>query len=177
MNRQRAQQGRRNRPGQPKESTVVPTIQSVVPGAVVSIVLKADQPTGREVQGTVQELLTRGNHPRGIKVRLQDGRVGRVQRMFTGEMDASASSESGPPTTTPSRPRRGWKNRDIRLDDNQGLPPPRTLADFLPPEPQVVVDTVGQTAGPQSETEVTCPFCDFRGDEAAVSHHIDEHIK
>lgn len=63
----------------------VPTIQQVIPGAPVSIVLKVDQPTGNEVQGLVLELLTRGNHPRGIKVRLQDGRVGRVQRMVSEE--------------------------------------------------------------------------------------------
>ncbi|KAH6722637.1 hypothetical protein BKA61DRAFT_453445, partial [Leptodontidium sp. MPI-SDFR-AT-0119] len=50
-----------------------------------------DQPTGRQVQGTVAELLTRGNHPRGIKVRLQDGRVGRVQRMASEE-EARAGS-------------------------------------------------------------------------------------
>ncbi|KAL2073854.1 hypothetical protein VTL71DRAFT_11180 [Oculimacula yallundae] len=64
-------------------SSSVPSVQQVVNGAFVSIVLKIDQPTGRQVQGTVAELLTRGNHPRGIKVRLQDGRVGRVQRMAT----------------------------------------------------------------------------------------------
>jgi uncharacterized repeat protein (TIGR03833 family) len=63
----------------------VPNIQQVVPGAPVSIVLKVDQPTGDEVQGIVAELLTRGDHPRGIKVRLQDGRVGRVQRMVSEE--------------------------------------------------------------------------------------------
>ncbi|RAK91821.1 hypothetical protein BO79DRAFT_243482 [Aspergillus costaricaensis CBS 115574] len=55
----------------------------VRPGAGVHIVLKKDQPTGRTVSGTVGEVLTRGNHPRGIKVRLTDGRVGRVQAMNT----------------------------------------------------------------------------------------------
>ena len=30
------------------------------------------------------DVLTKGDHPRGIKVRLRDGRVGRVQRMGTG---------------------------------------------------------------------------------------------
>ncbi|KAK3934518.1 hypothetical protein QBC46DRAFT_75867 [Diplogelasinospora grovesii] len=59
----------------------VPTTKDVVPGALVEIVLKADQPTGRTVSGTVREVLTRGNHPRGIKVRLADGRIGRVQRL------------------------------------------------------------------------------------------------
>ncbi len=51
-------------------------------GTLVSIVLKADQRTGREVQGTVSQLLTRHNHPRGIKVRLTDGRIGRVQQII-----------------------------------------------------------------------------------------------
>lgn len=74
------------------DSPAVPTISQVVPGAPVSIVLKADQPTGRQVQGVVGELLTRGNHPRGIKVRLQDGRVGRVQKMASEEA-ARAGSE------------------------------------------------------------------------------------
>lgn len=71
----------------------VPTIQQVFPGGPVSIVLKEDQPTGHEVQGIVAELLTKGNHPRGIKVRLQDGRVGRVQRMAS--MQAATSSSAG----------------------------------------------------------------------------------
>lgn len=70
----------------------VPTIQQVIIGAPVSIVLKVDQPTGRQVQGIVAALLTRGNHPRGIKVRLQDGRVGRVQKMATDE-EAKVGSE------------------------------------------------------------------------------------
>jgi uncharacterized repeat protein (TIGR03833 family) len=70
----------------------VPNIQQVIVGAPVSIVLKIDQPTGHEVRGVVAELLTRGNHPRGIKVRLQDGRVGRVQRMVTEE-EARAGSQ------------------------------------------------------------------------------------
>ncbi|RMY39331.1 hypothetical protein D0866_02001 [Hortaea werneckii] len=94
----------------------VPTIRQVVPGASVSIVLKADQPTGREVQGRVGELLTRGNHPRGIKVRLQDGRVGRVQRM----MDSGAPSSGGSaPLQTPSRIIR--MERDVRLDEDEFL--------------------------------------------------------
>ena len=65
----------------------VPNVTQVIPGAAVSIVLKADQPTGRQVQGIVGNVLTRGNHPRGIKVRLSDGRVGRVQKMHTGGLE------------------------------------------------------------------------------------------
>lgn len=67
-------------------------MREVVPGARVNIVLKADQPTGRTVHGVIGDVLTRGNHPRGIKVRLTDGRIGRVQTM-----SSTATSSSGQP--------------------------------------------------------------------------------
>lgn len=52
---------------------------SIHTGLVVDVVQKADQRTGRTVRGTVQEILTNSRfHPHGIKVRLTDGRVGRV---------------------------------------------------------------------------------------------------
>ena len=52
----------------------------VARGADVSVVLKEDQPTGKLTRGIVQDLLTKSRfHPHGIKVRLQDGKVGRVQ--------------------------------------------------------------------------------------------------
>ena len=51
-------------------------------GAAVSIVQKQDQRTGKLTEGTVQEILTNSpSHPHGIKVRLADGRVGRVQKI------------------------------------------------------------------------------------------------
>ena len=53
------------------------------PGQEVEIVLKADQPTGALTRGIVAEILTNSaTHPRGIKVRLQDGRVGGVQKII-----------------------------------------------------------------------------------------------
>jgi uncharacterized repeat protein (TIGR03833 family) len=66
-------------------SSNVLSSHQVVPGAHVSIILKIDQPTGRQVQGTVAEVLTSGDHHRGVKVRLVDGRVGSVQRIVTEE--------------------------------------------------------------------------------------------
>ncbi|KAL8369911.1 hypothetical protein RB595_000325 [Gaeumannomyces hyphopodioides] len=77
---------------QHRHHTRVPNTTQVVPGAGVNIVLKADQPTGRTVSGAVRDVLTRGNHPRGIKVRLADGRVGRVQSMAPA---AAAPPDSG----------------------------------------------------------------------------------
>ena len=52
------------------------------PGDLVDIVLKKDQPTGKLTRGIVGRLLTnKGYHPRGIKVMLTDGQVGRVQHI------------------------------------------------------------------------------------------------
>jgi len=55
-------------------------------GAEVEIVLKADQRTGKLTRGRVAEILTNSStHPHGIKVRLQDGQVGRVQNIYSIE--------------------------------------------------------------------------------------------
>jgi uncharacterized repeat protein (TIGR03833 family) len=49
-------------------------------GAKVNIVLKQDQRSGKLTNGIVKNLLTNSpTHPHGIKVRLQDGQVGRVK--------------------------------------------------------------------------------------------------
>jgi uncharacterized repeat protein (TIGR03833 family) len=55
----------------------------IKPGLRVRIVLKKDQPTGKLTEGVVEEILTPSSyHPRGIKVRLTDGQVGRVQEIL-----------------------------------------------------------------------------------------------
>lgn len=149
----------RGSPATPQQAAgTVPTPQQVVPGASVFIVLKEDQPTGKETFGAVAELLTRGAHPRGIKVRLQSGLVGRVQRMGGGD-----AAGGGAPSA-----RRTFSHRytDVRNDlDHPAKPPARSLADFMPPtqEEPVALD---------------CPFCEsFEGDEIAVTRHIEkEHL-
>ncbi len=48
-------------------------------GLTVDIVRKSDQGTGKLTRGMVKEILTKSlTHPHGIKVRLEDGSVGRV---------------------------------------------------------------------------------------------------
>lgn len=55
---------------------------NIKPGLLVDVVLKADQRTGKLTRGVVDELLTSSSfHPHGIKVRLEDGQVGRVQNI------------------------------------------------------------------------------------------------
>jgi uncharacterized repeat protein (TIGR03833 family) len=57
-------------------------------GLKVAIVLKQDQRTGKQTVGIVKDLLTNSNfHPHGIKVRLTDGQVGRVQEILADDKD------------------------------------------------------------------------------------------
>ncbi|GAB6928696.1 YwbE family protein [Paenibacillus sp. JCM 10914] len=57
---------------------------NIKPGLTVDIVLKQDQRTGKLTRGIVKDILTNSpNHPHGIKVRLQDGQVGRVQNILS----------------------------------------------------------------------------------------------
>ncbi len=49
-------------------------------GLKVSIVLKQDQRSGTLTEGVVKDILTKSaTHPHGIKVRLENGLVGRVK--------------------------------------------------------------------------------------------------
>ena len=57
--------------------------KNIRPGMKVAIVLKQDQRTGRQTIGAVKDILTNSSfHPHGIKVRLEDGQVGRVQQIL-----------------------------------------------------------------------------------------------
>jgi uncharacterized repeat protein (TIGR03833 family) len=54
-------------------------------GMRVRIVLKKDQHTGKLTEGVVKDLLTKSPmHTHGIKVRLEDGQVGRVKELVDG---------------------------------------------------------------------------------------------
>lgn len=59
------------------------TIRSdITIGAKVLVVQKQDQRTGKLTEGIVSRILTNSkNHPRGIKVMLESGIVGRVQQI------------------------------------------------------------------------------------------------
>ncbi|HEY9001348.1 MAG TPA: YwbE family protein [Mucilaginibacter sp.] len=51
----------------------------IYPGLEVDIILKKDQRSGKRTRGIVKDLLTSSAyHSRGIKVRLEDGQIGRV---------------------------------------------------------------------------------------------------
>ncbi|RDA88666.1 hypothetical protein CP532_4063 [Ophiocordyceps camponoti-leonardi (nom. inval.)] len=163
MNRPRNRQGRSGGRAAQQTAFSVPTQEQVVPGASVFIVLKQDQPSGRETAGTVQEILTRGDHPRGIKVRLRDGRVGRVRRM-------GSSSSSSASTTAVTAGSRTGTPREAADAEDRAAPRDRTLADFLPSSPVATPSLLSVGGG----VVVACPVCGtFQGDEAAVTHHVE----
>ena len=55
----------------------------IKPGMLVNIVLKKDQRSGVLTEGIVKDILTSApKHHRGIKVRLDDSQIGRVQEII-----------------------------------------------------------------------------------------------
>lgn len=65
-------------------------------GIPVLIVLKQDQRTGKLTKGIVKDILTKSpNHPHGIKVRLEDGQVGRVKEIVSVDMADGQSTSMG----------------------------------------------------------------------------------
>ncbi len=62
------------------------TRADIKPGLRVNIILKKDQRTGELTEGFVKNLLTSAPyHHRGIKVRLEDGQIGRVAEILPDE--------------------------------------------------------------------------------------------
>jgi len=58
--------------------------KDIRPGLQVLIVLKKDQRSGKLTKGVVRDILTKSpSHPRGIKVRLESGEVGRVKEILS----------------------------------------------------------------------------------------------
>jgi uncharacterized repeat protein (TIGR03833 family) len=56
---------------------------NIKPGMLVNIILKKEQRSGVLTEGIVKDILTNApKHHRGIKVRLEDGQIGRVQEII-----------------------------------------------------------------------------------------------
>ncbi|MCL4487379.1 MAG: YwbE family protein [Chloroflexi bacterium] len=67
-----------------------PKRSEIKPGMRVQIVEKQNQRTGKLTEGVVARILTSSpSHPHGIKVMLEDGKVGRVQAIIR-EVETSA---------------------------------------------------------------------------------------
>ncbi|KAH7382297.1 hypothetical protein BKA66DRAFT_559829 [Pyrenochaeta sp. MPI-SDFR-AT-0127] len=189
------------RPPRPRaEYHSVPSFAAIRVGSGVSIVLKEDQPTGHQVRGIVADLLTRGDHPRGVKVRLRDGRVGRVQRLVS-EVDGERGEAlvggagaglgrngEGASSRGVGGMVGGRVERDIREDDEYLYDEERStggdvgyFAALEEADKQYERRKGGRgqpSAAPQSKGDIAvCPVCgEFEGDELAVAHHVDEHF-
>jgi len=68
---------------------------SIRPGFTVDVIRKEDQRNGRKTRGIVREILTGSSfHPHGIKVRLNDGTVGRVAGIVEKNLHDEESLDS-----------------------------------------------------------------------------------
>jgi hypothetical protein len=129
-----------------------------------------------------------------------DGRVGRVQRMVSASLVASStvqdalSPDNGLHDTFGAlniesrggRSDRGGRGRgrsgiveDARNDTYEYAPPEQSLDDFLTPRARRVFSEGAETHFDDiADADLaTCPICnDFKGDEAAVTHHVDTHF-
>ena len=57
-------------------------------GLNVDVVQKQDQWTGKLIRGVVKKVLTKSaTHPRGIKVQLESGEVGRVKKVLINKTE------------------------------------------------------------------------------------------
>jgi uncharacterized repeat protein (TIGR03833 family) len=60
----------------------IPSRDKISVGVTVQIVQKQDQRTGKLTEGKVKRILTSSQfHPHGIKVELENGAIGRVQKI------------------------------------------------------------------------------------------------
>ena len=145
------------------QTMAVPKMTQLHSGTGVNIVLKTDQSSGKLTTGHVADILTRGDHPRGIKVRLTNGQIGRVQSLFNPTNSAHQDSSTAPQPSssydtvgTPQKqdlnatvaPRGGrWgMAQDVREDghDPESRPESSSLFDYVRPPKQRKVATKPQ---------------------------------
>jgi len=142
----------------------VPKMSQLRKGVGVRIVLKADQRTGKLTTGKISEILTRGDHPRGIKVRLMDGQVGRVQALalahegtgmegsaddgVEGELERSTMNQSDMRRSRGGRRGRGGRTfeEEYRLDrtPQESL----SLFDYVKPPSETARVSTSETVEP-----------------------------
>lgn len=169
----------------------VPRQHQLHAGLSVNIVLKADQRSGKLTTGQIANILTRGDHPRGVKVRLADGQIGRVQSLSsslpTSALNISSAQQTGSASRLTAsdsrgsgRGRTGFMQQDVRFDghDPDGMPPSRSLADYItfPEDTKPATDNrVGdeQSTNLQQRLEEEFPNLDTALIAAILADHDD----
>lgn len=120
--RGRGERGR-GRGGRGRGGSQSPTPRPSV-GDVVSVVEKANYGTDIRTSGTVSRVLTRAmQHPRGFKVRLTCGTVGRCTELIRREVRRGSESESQPPITSSSGEPSVISESDAYLESLDLTPP------------------------------------------------------
>ncbi|KAJ1556589.1 hypothetical protein HK096_000051, partial [Nowakowskiella sp. JEL0078] len=95
-------------------------------GTNVAIILKNDQRTGRLTHGVVADILTNSpTHPRGIKVRLVDGSIGRIQKFDSNQTSLGS-------LTTSNQFRNKSRTQFLNDSPESGSKRAPTIADWIP---------------------------------------------
>ncbi|KAI4168702.1 MAG: hypothetical protein LQ343_006206 [Gyalolechia ehrenbergii] len=160
-----------------------PKYHELCPGTCVNIILKTDQRTGKLTSGRIAGILTKGDHPRGIKVRLTDGQIGRVQSLslqeapiLTNQASPEISPEHSPlshrPQTSPrknSRPATNHERPEIHSDS----PKPTSLGDYITPSSLHRTAPKSAITDTQSRFEMAYPNLDSALIAAIVADYPD----
>lgn len=154
--------------------------------------MKADQPTGKLTQGTISDILTRGDHPRGIKVRLTSGQIGRVQSLGSVVSLTDTHSPPGPgEMSAPGVPvrrerrRRGGRHspRGVAIEADMPTNEGTSLLDYVRNSPSRPLNIVSPDPKPllgpnmkhdnQKQLEAEFPGLDSALVAAILSDHTD----
>jgi uncharacterized repeat protein (TIGR03833 family) len=152
----------------------VPKMSQLRKGVGVGIVLKADQHTGKLTVGKISDILTRGDHPRGIKVRLTDGQVGRVQALapahegagMEGSWELEPSTMNQSDTRHSRGGRRGRAGRGLEEEYRLDRAPQESLSlfDYVKTPSETARVSMSETAEPaltaQEQLELEFPKLD-----------------
>ncbi|KAL9594591.1 MAG: hypothetical protein Q9219_006951 [cf. Caloplaca sp. 3 TL-2023] len=115
----------------------IPKHNQLHPGGFVSIVLKADQRTGKLTAGRIADVLTRGDHPRGVKVRLTDGQIGRVQSLVSKNLPTANNDRLSEASLTANKTSDFYQKKtqqqpkNIQTMIDSDLPPATSLGDYI----------------------------------------------
>ena len=139
-------------------------------GSTVSVVQKHHQGTDVLTSGIVSEILTNSDfHPRGIKVRLVDGTVGRIAIASSPQTTRTTHSNNYDYSTTTTEDEQqeedGRPRRQASLADFMGNVGRRPASPVLPPPRQEeeiqILNPPSSSSHSAAEKEWACSACTF----------------
>ena len=132
-------------------------------GSTVSVVQKHHQGTDVLTSGIVSEILTNSEfHPRGIKVRLVDGTVGRIAIASSPQTRTQSNNYDYSTTTEDEQMEDGPRRRQASLADFMGNVGRQQASPVLVPPRQVAIQMNPPSSSSHSaEKEWACSACTF----------------